>query len=203
MSQHVIPKPEYVPLFLDTAVRLLIDVDQAIEAVEKAFVSYGHARQVLSDPPALLLPDRKPLQAAFKVKGGELTSLGVAGFRMIADKDTHQREQTIDYCWVAEKSSGRLIGLVDETSLHRLRTAVTGVVAAKWLARPESRVATIIGAGKIADELPAPLCRAFKLDEIRIVARRFESAQAFAARHSHLVKVTPFNGVARHSGFCG
>jgi len=182
-------------LFSDETVRSLIDVDLAIEAVEHAFTSYGHAREVLSDPPALLLPARKPTQAAFKVKGGRLASFGVAGFRMIADKETEKGEQTIDYCWIAEESTGRLIGLVDETSLHRLRTAVTGVVAAKWLARPESRVAVIVGAGKIADELPAPLCRAFDLQEIRIVARRPESAQAFAERHASVTRVKPFTNV--------
>src|SRR6185312_13111823 len=196
LSPHrVVPKSDHVPLFLDETVRSLIDVDLAMEAVQQAFISYGHARKVLSDPPALLLPSQEPTQAAFKVKGGRVTSFGVTGFRMIADKETEEGEQTIDYCWVAEESTGRLIGLVDETSLHRLRTAVTGVVAAKWLARPESRIAVIVGAGRIAEELPEPLCRAFDLREIRVVARRLESAQAFAERHESLACIKPFTNV--------
>jgi ornithine cyclodeaminase len=184
---------DQVPLISGEMVRSLIDIDGALRAIEQAYADYGKARRVLSDPPALLMPDNAAGQAAFKVKGARLTSLGVAGFRMIADRETEAGEETIDYCWVADSATGRLLGLVDETWLHRLRTALTGVVAAKWLARPESRVAVIIGAGKIADELPAALARVFGLAEIRVVGRRIEAVEAFAQRHGTAsVPVKPF-----------
>src|SRR6185312_565423 len=113
-----------------------------------------------------------------------------------ADRETPAGEETIDYCWVADSATGRLLGLVDETWLHRLRTALTGVVAAKWLARPDSRVAVIVGAGKIADELPAALARVFDLAEIRVVARRAEAVEAFAKLHcTTAVPVRPFTQV--------
>lgn len=188
-------KIDSIPFVSDATVRSLVDVDTAIRAIEEIYADYGRERRVLSDPPALLLPNRGPNHAAFKVKGARLSSLGVAGFRMIADQVTDGVEQTIDYCWVAEASTGRLIGLVEETWLHRLRTALTGVVAAKWLARRDSRVVAIIGAGKIADELPGPLSRAFALQEIRVVARSMDSARRFADRHAAAAEVRPFTSV--------
>jgi len=194
-EQRASAKSESVPLISDEMVRSFVDADLAVASIEAAYRDYGRERRVLSDPPALLLPNNAPRQSTFKVKGGRLASLGVVGFRMIADRESDAGEQTIDYCWVADVSTGRLIGLVDETWLHRLRTAVTGVVAAKWLARHESHVATIIGAGKIANELPGPLCRAFGLRELRIVARRMESARTFAERHGSNVAVRPFVNV--------
>lgn len=192
----VIPKLSPAPVISDGEVRSLINMHAAMDAVEQAYILYGHERRVLSDPPALLLSASSPAQTAFKVKGARLTSLGVAGFRIIADKVTNDEEQTIDYCWVADEATGRLIGLVEETWLHRLRTAVTGVTAAKWLARRESRVAAIIGAGKIADEIPAPLCSAFEIQEIRTVARHPKSAQAFADRHASITNVRPYPNVS-------
>jgi ornithine cyclodeaminase len=72
---------------------------------------------------------------------------------------------------------------------------MTGVVAAKWLARAGSRVATIIGAGHIAEELPACLKEAFDLDEIRIISRRFETARAFAERHGAAFPMRAFETV--------
>jgi ornithine cyclodeaminase len=176
-------------------VRTLIDVDQAMATIEKTYADYGRERQVLSAPPALLLPTRTAGHAAFKVKGARIASLGIAGFRMIADRDTDAGEETIDYCWIAEAATGRLLGLVDETSLHRLRTALTGVVAAKWLARRDSRVATIIGAGKIADEIPLGLSRTFDLQELRVVSTRMQTAQAFAERHAGVAPMRPFANV--------
>lgn len=184
-----------LPLISGPMVRSLIDVDLAMRTIEQIYTDYGRERSVLSDPPALLLPAAAPGQAAFKVKGARLPTLGVAGFRMIADRETEAGEETIDYCWVADAATGRPIGLVDETSLHRLRTALTGIVAAKWLARPDSRVATIIGAGKIADELPGPLCRTFGLHEVRVAARSMESARAFAGRHAATADIRPFTDI--------
>lgn len=181
-----------MPLLTDAAVRALINVDLAVETIERVYAEYGRARRVLSAPPALLLPESIQGQAAFKVKGARLNSLGVGGFRMIADRTANGAEETIDFCWVADSETGRVVGLVDETWLHRLRTALTGVVAARYLSRKPTRVISIIGAGKIADELPAALTKSFMPDEIRVVARRKESAESFARRHDSVANIKPF-----------
>lgn len=180
-----------VPLIDGDIVKELINFDVALEAIEQAYVDYGRERRSLSEPPALLVPGRAG-QAEFKIKGARVGALGVTGFRIIADSVSDGAERTIDYCWIADAASGRPIGLVDETWLHRLRTALTGVVAAKWLARPQSRVAAIIGAGKIAEELPGPLSAVFDIQEIRTVARRIESAESFAHRNQSIARITPF-----------
>lgn len=172
-----------VPLITDERVRSVIDVDLAINVLEKVYLEYGRERALLSCPPAQVVSSGSSTSAAFKVKGARLPSMGIAGFRIIADRKTDVGEETIDYCWVADARTGQVLGLVDETWLHRLRTALTGVVAAKWLSKPQVRVATIIGAGKIADELPVLIRKYFDPQEIRIAARRMESAQAFAKRH--------------------
>ena len=192
---EIMPKFDSIPLLSSDFVRSLVDVDLAVQAIEQAYLGYGRERHVLSSPPAMLMAPREAGNAAFKVKGARLNSCGIAGFRMIADRLVDGNEQTIDLCWVADAVTGRVIGLVDETWLHRLRTALTGVVAAKWLARPESRIITIIGAGKIADELPGPLRRVFDMQEIRVVARRMESATAFARRHAAVCDIKPFADV--------
>ena len=185
---------ERIPLITSDAVKRVMNTDLAIETIEQAYQDYGRERRVLSDPPALLLRE-ETAQAAFKVKGARIKTFGVTGFRVIADRTVNDKEETIDYCWIAESETGRLIGLVDKSWLHRLRTALTGVVAAKWLANPRSRVAAIIGAGKIADELPVPLSKVFNLSEIRIAARRKESAELFARRHQHVSNLKAFANV--------
>lgn len=184
-----------VPLLSDSEVRSSVTHRDAIEVIEAAYADYGRVGSVLSDPPAMLMRPLKPGDAAFKVKGGHVPGRGVSGFRLIADRDVDGRESTIDCCWVAETRTGRLLGLVHETWLHRLRTAMTSVVAMKWLARPDSRIATIVGAGQIANEIPAGLSELFDLDEIRIVSRRVETARAFAERNRHLGNIRAFSSL--------
>lgn len=182
-------------LLSESDVRAAVTHHDAIEVIEAVYADYGRVGTVLSDPPAMLMRPLKPGHAAFKIKGGHVPGREISGFRIIADREVDGRESTIDYCWLAETETGRLLGLVPELWLHRLRTAMTSVVAMKWLARPDSRIATIVGAGHIADEIPAGLREAFDLDEIRIVSRRVETAKAFAERNQRGGDVRAFESL--------
>lgn len=180
-------QPKLIPIIPEATARALVTTQEAIAVIEATFAEYGRERRMLSDPPALHMKGARPEIATFKIKGARLPGRGIAGFRIIADRDLPTGEATIDYGWVADIETGQLLGLIEETALHRLRTAMTAVVTAKWVARPDSRVAAIIGAGHISAELPAGLKLAFDLDEVRIASRRYESAVAFATAHNATV----------------
>lgn len=162
--------------FLDSdALRSLVSTDDAIAIVRNAYEEYGRGGDVLSRPSAMQLkPAASPF--AFKLKGGFSASEGVAGFRLAGFGPAG----LVSHCIVLDAETGLPLGLVDETWLHRLRTAASSAVAARWLARPESRVLAIIGAGQIAAEIPAAFASLFQLDEIRIAARSPASGQALA-----------------------
>ena len=179
-----------VPVLTEADVQALVTPADALRVIEETFAEYGRERSMLSEPPALVVAPAHADAAAFKVKGSRLPGRGITGFRIIADREVPGvGEVTIDYHWVADAATGALSGLVQETPLHRLRTAATGVVTARWLARPGARVAAILGAGHIAAELPALLRQAFTLDEVRIASRRHEGAVAFAERHGGALPV--------------
>jgi len=164
------------------AARALITPGDAIAAITAAWKDYGERREVLSSPSSMFM---KGVGAAFKVKGAVLPGLGVAGFRLIGDRiGADGAELTGDYLWIADAASCAPLGIVEELALHRLRTAVTGVVAAQYLARKDSRTLAIIGAGAIADDIPEAMMQAMPMARIRIQSRRFETAQAFARRHA-------------------
>src|SRR5690606_20146828 len=123
--------------------------------VEATYADYGRCKSILSFPPAMSLKAVLPQATDFKVKGAHVVSRGVSGFRVLANRV--QGSALLSYCWVLDAESGEILGLVEETWLHRLRTAATAVVAAKWLAAADSRIVSIIGAGQIANELPPAL----------------------------------------------
>ncbi|MGQ0654832.1 MAG: ornithine cyclodeaminase family protein [Betaproteobacteria bacterium] len=59
-----------------------------------------------------------------------------------------------------------------------LRTGAGTALAARHLARPESRLLAVIGAGRVARNQIEALCAAFPIEEIRVYARTPERAQS-------------------------
>jgi ornithine cyclodeaminase len=146
------------------------DLDGGFEACEAAFRYFGEVRDVLSHPSSafMALPREKP--AMCRLKGAHLASMGVAGARLAAPG--------YYYCWLIDFEGGQPVALVAEDWLHRRRTATTGALAARWLARPGATTAALIGAGKIGREFVRTLTHALPLDELRIASGSGDSARA-------------------------
>lgn len=163
----------------------VLDVPTGLEIVERTFRDLG-TRDIfrLSEPAALFGGSGLGNAARYKSKGATLVSENVTGIRLISDVARDRGFRSHHILVVFDDATGAPIGLLNETWLHRFRTALTGVVAAKYLARGDSRVLALIGAGSIAAELFPAMTRTFRLDEVRVVARRHASAEDFCRRHA-------------------
>ena len=165
--------------------KAVLDVETGLEIVERTFRDLG-TRDIfrLSEPAALFGGSGIATAARYKSKGATLISENVTGIRLISDVARKHGFRSHHMLVVFDDGTGAPIGLLNETWLHRFRTALTGVVAARHLAPPESRVLALIGAGSIAAELFPAITRVFDLDEVRVVARRRASAEDFCRRRS-------------------
>ncbi len=165
--------------------RAVLDVPTGLEIIERTFRDLGTGDVVrLSEPAALFGGSGRNGVARYKSKGATLISENLTGIRLISDVKQGHGFRSHHMLCVFDDLTGAPIGLLNETWLHRFRTALTGVVAARHLARPRSRVVALIGAGAIAAELFPALTRTFDLREIRVVARRRSSAASFCRRHA-------------------
>jgi ornithine cyclodeaminase/alanine dehydrogenase-like protein (mu-crystallin family) len=161
----------------------VLDVKAGIDIIERTFRDYGSGNtQRLSDPPSLYAGSGHADSGRVKVKGATLMTDRVTGIRMISDLPAEQGVSSYHLLCVFDDRTALPIGFIDETWLHRFRTALTGVVAARYLARKDSRTVALIGAGAIASQLFPALTDSFDLEEVRVVARRFERAQLFCDR---------------------
>ena len=89
-----------------------------------------------------------------------------------------------------DATNGALLALMDSMAITVLRTAAASAVAARYLARPDARVATIVGCGAQAGAQVAairavrPLERLYAVDVDRAAAERFaatfDGASGFA-----------------------
>lgn len=85
---------------------------------------------------------------------------------------------------IFEKEHGQLQGIVDATSVTKLRTGAVSAAASKILANPDSSKLALLGAGEQGESHLQALLTQFALTEITVWDRDFERAQRFADRES-------------------
>jgi alanine dehydrogenase len=169
-------------------VRELLSLDECIAAVEAAFRLHGEGRLpppgVLGAPvdgggfhvKAAILPG-EPSYFAAKVNGNFSANPRRFGLPAIQGVIV-----------LADAGQGRPLAVLDSTEITVLRTGAATAVAAKRLARPESRVATICGCGLQGRvQLRAlsrvlPLARAFAWDVDAERARAYASEMSLDLR---------------------
>jgi ornithine cyclodeaminase/alanine dehydrogenase-like protein (mu-crystallin family) len=125
----------------------------------------------------------------YKAKGCVLGRLGVAGFRVLSLNRTPEGyavagHRPTKHILLSDTRSGEFFGIVDEHWSHALRTGACAAAAAKYLMRPGSDVLAVTGTGYMAYASLVAMTAVITPREVRIWARDFSKAQAFATRMS-------------------
>ena len=76
--------------------------------------------------------------------------------------------------------SGELLALIEADYLGQLRTGAASGVATAILARPDSRVAGVFGAGAQARTQLQAICQVRQIERVEVYSRRPDRATAFA-----------------------
>jgi ornithine cyclodeaminase/alanine dehydrogenase-like protein (mu-crystallin family) len=171
-------KPNGTLLLTRREVSALLSLDECIAAVENAFRLHGEGK---TSPPGILGIHAR--DGGFHVKAG-LLALDRTYFAAKTNANFPQNmvrfglpaiQGLIVLC---DAENGYPLALMDSMEITILRTGAATAVAAKYLARPDARVATICGCGNQADSVAGAqkslrhqTAYAFDLDESR--ARHF------------------------------
>ncbi|SHI57035.1 ornithine cyclodeaminase [Roseomonas rosea] len=83
---------------------------------------------------------------------------------------------------LSDAASGAPLALLDGGALTDRRTAAASVLAARYLARPESRRLMLLGSGKVAHALAQAYRTAFPIESISVWSREAANAERLAAR---------------------
>ena len=172
-------------LFLtEKEVSRLLTVDMALEAVESAHrdLALGAA---LDTPRAR---SRLP-QTVLHILQGALPAQGVLGYKAY----TSNRSGNRFLVHLFDAASGQLKAVLEADTLGMFRTGAASGVAAKWLARPDSRVAGVFGSGWQAEGHVRAICATLPLAEVKVWGRQAEKLANFCARLGELtgVRVVP------------
>ncbi|WP_458095410.1 bifunctional Delta(1)-pyrroline-2-carboxylate/Delta(1)-piperideine-2-carboxylate reductase [Roseomonas sp. WA12] len=83
---------------------------------------------------------------------------------------------------LSDATTGAPLALLDGGALTDRRTAAASVLAARHLARPDSRRLLLLGSGKVAHALAGAYRAAFPIEDIAVWSREFTNAARLAAR---------------------
>jgi alanine dehydrogenase len=166
-------------------VKKVLDLGRAIEITEQALRDHSEGRVIWSTPEDLAIKPEQGWQSW--VTGCALATEPVAGFRIRSIKaaggsrdPSRPPRGPRRILILSDREGGEIRAIMDEDWCHAVRTAAAAAVAMRLLARKESAVMAMLGAGDTARAAAPVMARAFALKEIRVTSRTPESRQKYA-----------------------
>jgi len=188
-------------------VRRFLSIDACIIAVEEAFRLHGEGKT--AQPGVLGVP---VANGGFHIKAGVLAlkrtyfaakvNGNFPGNGARGDLPTIQGVMVL-----ADAENGCPLAVIDSAEITALRTAAATAVAAKYLARKDSRVATICGCGVQGAYQLRALSRVLKIDRVFACDSDFEKAAEFSRQLAialgiEIKAVSDIGTAARQSDVC-
>jgi ornithine cyclodeaminase/alanine dehydrogenase-like protein (mu-crystallin family) len=175
-------------------VQSLLDVDELLEALSRAFVEVSAGRT--SVPPRVAARTSGGLLG---VMPGYLPGAGLEAKLVAVFPGNHQHALPSHMALIAlfDEETGRPMALMDGTHITAVRTAAAAALSARLLARADVRVLAILGAGVQGDAHLDAMNRVRDFHEIRIASRNRNHAEALASLDSRARAMTDFEHAVR------
>lgn len=156
-------------------VKQLLTMEMALEGVESAHRDL--ALGLATDTPRAR--SRLP-QTALHILQGALPEQGILGYKAY----TSNRSGNRFLVHLFDAASGQLRAVLSADYLGMVRTGAASGIASRWLARPDSRIAGVFGAGWQAEGHVRALCATLPLERVKVFSRKADKLQVFCARLS-------------------
>lgn len=175
-------------------IKELLPLDKTLELVEAAFTEFYQQKSQLYPAVRELVPNHHGI---FGIKSSYLLEDQCIGLKAggFWSKNTERHKMNHQSTMVLfDAETGEPICLLDANYVTIMRTAAAGAIAAKYLARKESEVVSVIGSGTQAKAQVEGLLHLFPIKEVVVYSRTVESANHFvrqllekgvAARFTH------------------
>jgi ornithine cyclodeaminase/alanine dehydrogenase-like protein (mu-crystallin family) len=162
----------------------LLPVRECVDVMARAFAGLARGEATLPLRQILWLPERA---GALGLMPAHLSGLGAVGLKAVTffprnegtELDSHQGAVL-----VFETGRGRLLAIIDATSLTAIRTAAVSGLATRLLAKPEAGDLAMVGSGVEARTHLEAMLAVRKLRRVRVASLSAARARAFAERES-------------------
>ena len=159
-------------LFIDNrVVREILSMDAAISAVEEAFREKGQGKVVMPPKLYVFLDEFK---GDFRVMPAYLRESNIAGVKVVSvypnNSKLYNLPTVIAVVELLDPKTGKPLCIMDGTWLTAMRTGAAGGIAAKYLARVDSKIIGMVGAGTQART---------QLEALNVVLKNIELVQVY------------------------
>jgi len=155
----------------------ILDMSKVLESVEGAFREYGLGKTVM--PPKLYL-DLKQFNGDFRAMPAYLEgSAGLKWVSVFPDNPSMGLPTVMATIILSDPKTGFPLAIMDGTEITNYRTGAAGGVAARYLAKPDSKTLGLIGAGAQAKTQLLALLNYFSFDHIYLWSLREEEVEDF------------------------
>ncbi len=159
----------------------LVSMREAIKAVEGAFRAKGLGKVQM--PPKSYVYF-KGHNGDFRVMPAYLEEMGAAGVKIVNAHPRNPKEHGLPTVMATilllDPKTGAPLTIMDGTWITNVRTGAAGAVAAKYLARKDSRVVAMLGAGVQARTQLLALNEVLNIEEVRVSDLLAKKAEQYA-----------------------
>lgn len=160
-------------------VRELIDMGEAIAAVERALVEFSSGHAVMPVRVTTQVPSHTGLMLAMPAFLGRTDALGSKIVTVYKDNPQKGLPIILAAVLVNDPDTGAVLALMDGTYLTAVRTAAASGVATRHLASPGPKVLAILGAGVQGQSHLWAMREVAQVVRTRIYSRTRAKAEAF------------------------
>ena len=163
----------------------LISMREAIEAVEGAFRAKGLGKAQM--PPKSYIYFNR-YEGDFRVMPAYLEEQGAAGVKIVnahpLNPEKHGLPTVMATIVLLGPETGAPLAIMDGTWITNIRTGAGGAVAAKYLAREDSRIVAMVGAGVQARTQLLALKEVLDIEEVRVNDLSAKKSERYAEEMS-------------------
>jgi alanine dehydrogenase len=159
----------------------LLTPAEYVDCVEHAFRMHGLGR-VYMEPKGHIVLDR--YRGEWEVMPSYIEEPEAAACKWVSIREDNARYDlpaVFSILVYTHPETGFPLAICDGSHHTLMRTGASAAVSARWLARPDSQVLAIVGAGSVAQGTLATCDAVFSWDEVRIWSRTQESLDRFLA----------------------
>jgi len=168
-------------LYLSPAdVRRALPMAEAIEAMHAAFLQLSEGRVTMPARSSMEIPEANGVVLIMPCYAAGTHHVSLKLLTQFADNGRLGLPLIQAIVLLADAVNGRLLALMDGSSITALRTGAASGVATRLLAQPRADTAAIFGAGVQARTQLEAVCTVRQIKQVRVFDCRRAEAEAFA-----------------------
>lgn len=183
-------------MLTDDEVKQLLSMSEVVEAVESAFKQKGLGRVQM---PAKIYLYYTKYNGDLRAMPTSLEDLDISAVKIVnvhPDNPTKNDLPTVMAVIVLiDPTTGAPIAIIGGTTITDMRTGAAGSIAAKYLARKDSKTVGLVGAGAQARTQLMALLEMYTLEKVSVWSRTEETKKKFATEiqqaYGNAIQVIP------------